>query len=224
MSKESAATANRSGGPSNQNDSNNSLASSEVSGVAHVQSGVSLATMGDGDGAGGHIRSANKSSQSGWISAAYVAPEGSYCQRANTLQGYADVNREAVTPELAPKLLHETPSIRGENFLAPSVTLGNKATIGSGCMIGADSSIGDKCSVKRSVIGRGCSFGSNVKIINSVLMDGVYVGDNCHVQNSIVCGGCTLQAGVEVKDCQIGPGFNVAAGVHHKGEVLAHKK
>lgn len=218
-----AAAPNRGGGASFQHASNSSLGS-EVSGVGH-QSAVSLATMGDGDSTGGHHRSGSGSaSGSGWICGAYVAPEGSYCQRANTLQGYADVNREAVTAELAPKLLHETPSTRGENFLAPSVTLGNKVTIGSACMIGAESSLGDKCSVKRSVIGRGCSFGSNVKIINSVLMDGVHVGDNCHVQNSIVCGGCTIQAKVEVMNCQVGPNYKVATGSQHKGEVLANKK
>lgn len=161
-----------------------------------------------------------QSAGKGWLCAAYVAPEGSYCQRANTLGGYAEVNRDSVTPELAPKLLKETPSARGENFLAPSVTLGNKVTVGAGCMVGADSTLGDRCSVKRSVVGRGCSLGANVKVINSVLQDGVKVADNCHVQNSIVCSGCTLNADVNLRDCQLGPGFMVSAGSDIKGEVL----
>lgn len=33
------------------------------------------------------------SGSGGWYCGAYIAPEGTYCQRANTLQGYADVNR-----------------------------------------------------------------------------------------------------------------------------------
>lgn len=37
--------------------------------------------------------------------------------------------------------------------------------------------------------------GNNVKVINSVLMDGCVVRDSCHVQNSIVCAGCELQVG-----------------------------
>jgi translation initiation factor eIF-2B subunit gamma len=159
-----------------------------------------------------------------WICTAYVAPEGSYCQRANTLQGYADVNRETVTPELALKIIRETPHARGENFLAPGVTLGTKATVGGACMIGSDSSLGDKCSVKRSVIGRGCSLGSGVKIINSILMDGVQVGDNCHIQNTIVCKGCVVHNGAQVKDCQVGPDYVVKAGSDHKAEVLALEK
>ena len=39
-----------------------------------------------------------------------------------------------------------------------------------------------------------CKLGSNVKIINSVLMDSVIVHDGCHLQNCIVCTGAQLQA------------------------------
>ncbi len=52
----------------------------------------------------------------------------------------------------------------------------------------------DKCSIKRSVLGAMCKLGSNVKIINSVLMDSVIVHDGCHLQNCIVCTGAQLQA------------------------------
>ena len=166
----------------------------------------------------------NKDKTKTWLCIAYIAPEGVYCQRANTLQGYADVNREVVLPELAPKLLGVTPSARGENFLAPGVVLGNKATVSSGCTVGSDSTLGDKCSVKRSVIGRGCALGANVKIINSVLMDNCHIAENCHVQNSIVSSGCTLHAGSQVKDCQLGPGYVVAPGSDHRSEILTVKK
>ena len=52
----------------------------------------------------------------------------------------------------------------------------------------------DKCSIKRSVLGPMCKLGSNVKIINCVLMDSVIVHDGCHLQNCIVCTGAELQA------------------------------
>ena len=54
----------------------------------------------------------------------------------------------------------------------------------------------DKCSIKRSVLGAMCKLGSNVKIINSVLMDSVVVHDGCHLQNCIVCTGAQLQASI----------------------------
>lgn len=37
--------------------------------------------------------------------------------------------------------------------------------IGPQCMLGEGSQMGDKCSVKRSVIGRHCRIGSNVKVL-----------------------------------------------------------
>jgi translation initiation factor eIF-2B subunit gamma len=201
--------------------SKSSLKEGEAGGVEAMAS-----RSGSGGGTNDEGASVNDNDNGGtqkseWMCTAYVAPEGSYCQRANTLQGYADVNREAVTPELALKLIRETPHARGENFLAPGVTLGTKATVGGACMVGSESILGDKCSVKRSVIGRGCSLGGGVKIINSVLMDNVQVGANCIIQNSILCKGCVLQAGAQVKDCQVGPGYVVKAGSDHKAEVLA---
>lgn len=36
--------------------------------------------------------------------------------------------------------------------------------VGPHCMLGEASIMGDKCSVKRSVIGRHCRIGSNVKV------------------------------------------------------------
>jgi len=201
------------------NSSNRSNRESADMETMPTRSGSSGGTIEEGVGVNNEHDTNNHTSQ--WMCTAYIAPEDSYCQRANTLQGYADVNRETVTPELAPKIIRETPHSRGENFLAPGVTLGIKATVGGACMVGSESVLGDKCSVKRSVIGRGCSLGSGVKIINSVLMDGVQVEDSCHIQNSIVCNGCVIHAGAQVKDCQLGPMFDVKAGSDHKGEVLA---
>jgi len=204
-----------------QRASSGSLAS-EMS-VLGALSAMPLLAVSDTEGQpnpGSYTLSKASSKKKGWLCAAYIAPEGSYCQRANTLEGYADVNRDAVTPELAQKLLKENPSVRGDNFLGQGVALGTKATVGSGCMVGADSLLGDKCSVKRSVIGKGCTLGSNVKVINSVLHDGVRVADNCHVQNSIVCSGCVLQANSNLKDCKLGAGFVVQSGSDLKSEVL----
>jgi translation initiation factor eIF-2B subunit gamma len=162
----------------------------------------------------------NTSLSKGWQCAVYIAPEGVYCRRANTLQGWQEVNRDVVAPDIAQRLLGEAPSVRGENFIAPGVTLGVKTTVGSGCMCGEESSLGDKCSIKRSIVGRRCEIMSNVKVINSLLLDGVKVGDNCHIQNSIISEGCVLQPGAQIKDCQLGPGYVVPANADIRGEIL----
>jgi NDP-sugar pyrophosphorylase family protein len=97
--------------------------------------------------------------------------------------------------ELARRLgVQAQPNTRFDNFLHESVQLGSKTTVAAGCMVGRGTTMGDKCSIKRSVLGPSCKLGSGVKIINCVLMDGVVVEDHCHLQNSIVCSGAHLQA------------------------------
>lgn len=44
-------------------------------------------------------------------------------------------------------------------------------------MVGDGTSIGARCSIKKSIIGRHCNIGNNVKIINSVIMDYVTIKD-----------------------------------------------
>ena len=60
-------------------------------------------------------------------------------------------------------------------------------------MLGKGSKVGEKCTVKRSVIGTGCTIGNHVKLLNSVLMDRVVVDEGCVVQNCILCSGSHLQ-------------------------------
>ncbi|ONI14218.1 hypothetical protein PRUPE_4G269500 [Prunus persica] len=110
------------------------------------------------------------------------------------------------------------------NIIHPSAELGSKTTVGPHCMLGEGSQMGDKCSVKRSVIGRHCRIGSNVKVVNSVVMNHVTIGDGCSIQNSIICSNVQLQDRVVLKDCQVGAGFVVTAGSECKGEALAKKE
>jgi ADP-glucose pyrophosphorylase len=48
-----------------------------------------------------------------------------------------------------------------------------------------------------------CRLGSNVKVINCVLMDNISIGDGSHIQNSIICSGAAVQERCSLKDCQV---------------------
>jgi translation initiation factor eIF-2B subunit gamma len=85
-----------------------------------------------------------------------------------------------------------------------SLAVGWKSTVGPQCMLGEGSTLEEKCSVKKSVVGRHCRIGSNVKIINSVVMDYVTVEDGCTIQNSVICSNVNLQERCSLKDCQVG--------------------
>ncbi|KAL0751173.1 hypothetical protein Bca101_033176 [Brassica carinata] len=95
--------------------------------------------------------------------------------------------------------------------------------VGPHCMLGEGSQVGDKCSVKRSVIGRHCRIGSNVKVVNSVVMDHATIGDGCSIQGSVICSNAQLQERVSLRDCQVEAGYVVFAGGEHKGETFARK-
>ncbi|KAK3133019.1 hypothetical protein QOZ80_6AG0530950 [Eleusine coracana subsp. coracana] len=150
----------------------------------------------------------------------YIASKSKYCHRLNSIQAYCDINRDVVG---------EVSHLSGYSFSAhnniihPSSVLGSKTTIGPHCILAEGSQLGDKCSVKRSVIGRHCRIGSNVKIVNSVVMNHVVIEDGCHIQGSVVCNNIQLQERAVLKDCQVGAGYIVTAGSEHKSESLARK-
>ncbi|KAF9665752.1 hypothetical protein SADUNF_Sadunf16G0156400 [Salix dunnii] len=151
---------------------------------------------------------------------AYIASESRYCQRLNSIQAFSDINRDVIGD--ASHLSGYSFSAHN-NIIHPSSQLGSRTTVGPHCMLWEGSQMGDKCSVKRSVIGRHCRIGSNVKVVNSVVMNHVTIGDGCSIQGSVICSNAQLQERAVLKDCQVGAGFVVTAGSEHKGESLARK-
>ncbi|KAK6163998.1 hypothetical protein DH2020_000862 [Rehmannia glutinosa] len=129
----------------------------------------------------------------------YIANNSKYCARLNSIQAFSDINRDIVGD--ASHLSGYTFSAHN-NIIHPSAVLGSKTTVGPQCMLGEGSQMGDKCSVKKSVIGRHCRIGSNVKIVNSVVMNYVTIGDGCSIQGSIICSNVQLQERAVLKDCQ----------------------
>ncbi|KAJ4724518.1 translation initiation factor eIF-2B subunit gamma [Melia azedarach] len=152
---------------------------------------------------------------------AYIASNNKYCVRLNSIQSFMDINRDVIGE--ANHLSGYSLSAQN-NIIHPSAELGSKTTVGPHCMLGEGSQMGDKCSVKRSVIGRHCRIGSNVKVVNSVVMNHVTIGDGCSIQGSVVCSNVQLQERVTLKDCQVGAGYVVSAGCEYKGESLARKE
>ncbi|KAK8950214.1 hypothetical protein KSP40_PGU009764 [Platanthera guangdongensis] len=151
---------------------------------------------------------------------AYIANKSKYCSRLNSVQAFCDINRDVVG---------EAGHLSGYSFSAQnnivhsSAELGSKTTVGPHCMLDGGSKLGDKCSVKRSVIGRHCRIGSNVKIVNSVVMNHVTVEDGCFIQGSVICNNVQIQERVVLKDCQVGEGYILTSGSEYKSESLSKR-
>lgn len=151
----------------------------------------------------------------------YIANKNNYCVRLNSIQAFCDINRDVIGD--ASHISGYTFSAQN-NIIHPTAALGSKTTVGPQCMLGEGSEMGDKCSVKKSVIGRHCRIGSNVKVVNSVIMDHVSIGDGCSIQGSVICSNVQLHERVVLKDCQVGAEYVVTAGSEHKGDSLAKKE
>lgn len=47
--------------------------------------------------------------------------------------------------------------------------------VGVDCLIGENTQLSDKCSIKHSIIGQNCNIGDKVRITNCIIMDNVTV-------------------------------------------------
>ncbi|BBN08773.1 translation initiation factor eIF-2B subunit gamma [Marchantia polymorpha subsp. ruderalis] len=152
---------------------------------------------------------------------AYVASPGKFCARVNSLQAYGEVNRA-----VADEVIHLTgyKVSTHNNVVHETAATGSKTTVGPYCLVGEGSEMGDKCRIKRSVVGRHCRIGSNVTIVNSVIMDYVTIQDFCSIQSSVVCSNALLQERSSLKDCQVEASYQVEANQEYREEALVKKE
>lgn len=155
--------------------------------------------------------------------AVYFAQPGSYVTRVSDIRSYTEANRELASAADAAHLNGAAMNTAHENFVHRTAEIGARSAVGPACMVGEDTKIAEKCSVKKSVLGRRCRLGPGTKIVNSVIHDDVVIEDGCQIQGSIVGRGAVLQAGSSLRECQVGPGMVIAAGVEHRSEALSKK-
>lgn len=142
---------------------------------------------------------------------AYVMKMGT-CLRTNSVPLYMEANRQIwkLLPSLTSKdipLLHPLASV-------------NKSQVGIDCMLDESVSVGEKSSIKKSVIGKHTTIGERVKISNSVIMDHVTIKDGCNIQGSIICTHAYIKENASLKDCQVGESHTIPEKADLKGEAL----
>ncbi|XP_067678308.1 translation initiation factor eIF2B subunit gamma-like [Haliotis asinina] len=135
---------------------------------------------------------------------AYIQDTG-FCVRANTLATYCEANRQI------PRLLSVLAPSREINNVHPSATIKEKSQVGSDCLVSEGVIVGERSSIKRSVVGRHCTIGDKVKVTNCIIMDHVTVKEGSNLQGSIVCGQAHISEKCELKDCIVGHSQNIIA-------------
>ncbi|KAF8929587.1 nucleotide-diphospho-sugar transferase [Dissophora ornata] len=137
---------------------------------------------------------------------AFVLPKEIYCGRANTIPNYFEINR------------YYTKITDKERN--PGATSQVQTQVGADSLIGDDTKIGDRSSVKKSTIGSHITIGKNVKIVNSIVMDHAIIEDNVKIEGCIICSGSKVCEKSTLRDCEVGGGFRVEKETTARNEQL----
>ena len=147
---------------------------------------------------------------------AYIMDKGhGTCLRANHLYTYMELDRRAdrIIPAVAPTIEHK--------LVHPSSNVDLKSQIGEECLVGEESIISEKTTIRGCIIGNNCTIEPKVRLTNCILMDNVTIKSGCNLQGTLICDNTIVNERCELKACIVGNGKNVDAGGKHTNEVLA---
>ncbi|GFR91184.1 translation initiation factor eIF-2B subunit gamma [Elysia marginata] len=148
---------------------------------------------------------------------AYRQTEG-FCVRANTIAAFAEASKQM--PRLTS---HFLPAKQNAGPNVPEGTvIKSKSQVGADSMLGENVTIGEKVSIKKSVVGKNCTIGDGVKITNSVVMDGVSISQSCTISNCIVSQSAKIETGCQLSNCIIGDNQTIATMSIHNNDVLSN--
>lgn len=203
---------------------------SEGSGSAPITSSSPETSNSDGlmdavFGAAGASHPAASSHDAPTTCCAHLAPDDAYCARVDTVvPALLEVSREIASSNPGDAAhLNGRKMSKYENFVDPTVVIGGKSAIGPGCIVGPGTSFGEKCSVKRSVVGAGCHVGDGVRLVNCVVMNRATIEDGATVQGSVVGPRAVIGAGASLRECLVEAEFEVEEGDDVRSETLQNK-
>lgn len=141
----------------------------------------------------------------------HITKEG-LCFRVSTLGLYIEANKQA--SKLLPDLCPEEPLVHS------SAQIVSKHLVGVDCLIGPDTQVGEKSSIKHSVIGSSCVIKDRVTLTNCLLMNSVTVEEGSNIQGSVICNNAVIEKGADIKDCLVGNGQRIEAKAKRVNEVI----
>ncbi|KAJ1650862.1 Translation initiation factor eIF-2B subunit gamma [Dispira simplex] len=134
----------------------------------------------------------------------YIEPK-EFVGRATSIPSYCDINKQ-ISKMFTDQRVHPTAEVH------------MRSQVGADSMVGNETKLDERCSVKRSVIGAHCTIGKNVKIVNSILMDYVTVEDGVKLEGCVLCNNVKIMTKAQLKDCEVGAGLVVDPGAQAKNE------
>lgn len=87
-------------------------------------------------------------------------------------------------------------------------------------LIGENTTVGDKCQIKRGSIGNNCKIGDKVKLFDCVIMDNVEIDSNTSLSECIVGSHAKIGLKCDLKSCIVGHKQVVPANRKVSGEII----
>ncbi|MEE6495248.1 hypothetical protein FKM82_001992 [Ascaphus truei] len=134
------------------------------------------------------------------------------CCRVNSLGMYMEANRQV------PRLLGTICS--DELRVHPSALITDRLLVGADSMIGAGTQVGERTSIKHSVVGSNCCIRDKVKITNCVIMNGVTVHEGCTLHGSVICNQAVIESSADIKDCLLGANLHIHSKAKRGNEII----
>lgn len=145
---------------------------------------------------------------------AYVVDSGNYCLRVNTLPALLEASRQ----------LLKTGNLTAALRIASSAEIPPRSQVGNDAMFGEGSKLGERSSIKKSVVGANCCIGNNVKLVNCIVMDGVVIEDGCKIEGCIIGLRAVIREKSQLKDCDVAGGFCLEKETMAKGETFGSNR
>ncbi|SCV02541.1 LAME_0H02564g1_1 [Lachancea meyersii CBS 8951] len=138
----------------------------------------------------------------------FILPSLGLFIRSNILSAYMEANRCMLR-------------VRSSLFATHGPSgMGN--AVGGDSIVGANSTILEKTSIKLSVLGKNCRIGKRCRIVGSILLDNVEIEDECVLENVIVGSFSKVGKKCKLTNSYIEGSYVVGAKTVVKGETLAH--
>ncbi|KAH9399589.1 Eukaryotic translation initiation factor 2B, subunit 3 gamma, 58kDa [Tyrophagus putrescentiae] len=136
----------------------------------------------------------------------------SYLLRANNWVRYCEANRLVLARQKATAQLGQ--------HLKPVKSDSIRSFVDASSLVGAGSTVGERCSIKRTVVGASCRVGDRVRLTNCILQEGVTVEEGAVLQGALLCAGASVGVNAEIRDCIVGHGQAVHGLAKHTNESL----
>lgn len=137
-----------------------------------------------------------------------MVPDQAVFIRSNNLPVYMEANRHYLKLQAR----------EGAGKQAPKEKAA--ANVGADSMIGENTQLGEKTTVKRTVIGANCTIGKRVKLTGCILLDNVTIEDDVQLEHTIVGHNAIVRSKSKLTNCYVESTHDVLKGTQSKGDTL----